>query len=162
MIKVLAIDGMLAPKIIWNSLIRPMQKRYEFAADYCEWQDWGKHVGTAFDVVIGHSLGGDSAIRLCRYFMKYNVSQPKLLMTLAARHQSWTSYLDFLFPLGLQNFTAPNSVTHNFYTWAPLPSSPIKGAVENVNCTSLWINHGSLPAAPQVHACLSKFLEEHG
>ncbi len=162
MIKVLGIEGMGDTGALWSYLGRPMTLKYPGKIEYFHstWQDWQKYINHEFDVIAGHSLGGDSAIRLCKTKTAYKMAEPKLLMTLAARHQSVASWFDFLFPLGLQSFTAPNSVTHNFYTVGLLSSQAIKGAVENVNVTSLSIWHGNVPAAPAVHACLSKFIEQ--
>ncbi len=153
MLKVLAIDGMTAPRIIWNSLILPMQAKYKFEATYSEFQDWPKHLNTEWDIVCGHSLGGDSAIRLCKT-MKV---QPKALLTLAPRFQTdvkSASLWDWFMPTdSYQTFLAPNAVTHNFWTYGPLPSAPMVGAKENVNVSSLFIWHGNAPSAPAVQKC---------
>lgn len=156
--KALIIDGMGAPAIVW-AYLAPIIKLNGGETVYSQWQDWQQHQDADWDIVIGHSLGGDSAIQLCN--ARSQAAQPKLLMALGARHQSAASWFDLLFPLGIQGFAAPNKVTHNFYTYPPLPSQPIVGAVENVNVSSVLngIWHGNIPSAPQVQACLKNFLK---
>lgn len=160
MIKALFIDGMGAPGIVWNALAVPMREKYlgKIEATYCEWQHWMDIRGIYFDVVVGHSLGGHSAIQYCNWHKDAGWLQPKLLMTLAPRYQSATSWLDFIIPLGLQKFKAPNNVCHNFYTIGLLSSQAMDGAVENVNVTSLSIWHANVPAAKQVHDCFDRFM----
>lgn len=161
MTKLLALDGMGAPGIIWNSLVLPMQAKYpQLSPVYSEWENWQDYLPIDFDVICGHSLGGDSAVQFCNYLKAKSRPQPKLLMTLGARHQSAASWFDWFLPVSpVQNFTAPNSVTANFYTYGLLPSSPMTGAMENVNVTSLSIWHATIPSAPAVQACLEKYLE---
>lgn len=127
----------------------PVVQKYGNKVFYqrCAWTDWGSYMGGEWDMIIGHSLGGESAINFCR--MRATPSQPKLLMTLAPRWQSNVSWFDMLYPFQ-KPFAAPNMVTHNFLTYGFMPSYPVLGARENTNVTSLTIWHANVPSAPAV------------
>ncbi len=152
MLKVLALDGMTAPGIIWNSLILPMQVKYKFEATYSEFQNWPQHLNTEWDIVCGHSLGGDSAVRLCNA-MKV---KPKALMTLGPRYQTDVkpaSLWDWFWPYDpAQVMQAPIKNSYNFWTYMPFCSAPMTGALQNTLVGfPYW--HGSLPSAPAVQKC---------
>lgn len=158
-IKVLGCEGMGDTGALYSYLGKPFIDKYpEIEYQHCRWQDWANYASQDWDICLGHSLGGQSVVDLCNWKKMHNMAQPKLLITLAPRYQSAASWLDFIIPLGLQGFTAPNNVTHNFWTLPPLPSQPMKGAIENTFVGfPYW--HATICAAPAVHNCFSKFMD---
>lgn len=161
--KILAIDGMGSPGIIWRQLVRPaLASHPNLEATYAHWFDLPRLLaeGKHYHIIAGHSLGGDTAVRYCEKLQPS--MQPDLLMLLGARYQTdikQASNWDWLLPYdSAQVFKAPNAVTHNFWTYGPFCSAPCEGATENVRIgLPYW--HGSLPAAPQVRECLEAALK---
>ncbi len=156
--KILFIDGMGSPANIWRELALPLKENNPgLECVYSQWFDWHRFTDK-FDAVVGHSLGGDSAVRFSK------VNPVRLTVLCGARYQTdikAASWWDLLcYSDDEQRMVAPNGNTHNFWTHGPLPSAECTGAVENVDVGSIWkgIVHGNCPAAPQVYMCMEKFI----
>lgn len=124
------------------------------------WDSWSQFALPGWDIVVGWSLGGDSAVRLVNFLKKHKEQLPKVLITICPRYQTdvksnsdWD--FGFIYDPG-QMFLAPMKATYNFWSYGPLPSAPMTGALENVN-VGLY-GHMLAPEDPDVMAVFDKYM----
>ncbi len=160
-VKILGIEGQGNFGFLQAGLAPVIAKYPNVQYTRIAWQDWPKYQNQLWDVVAGHSLGGNAAIQVCRYFAPTSVAQPKLLLTIDPRWESNAGWLGVIPIIGmlenLGDFKAPNAVCHNFYQrgiW--MHGYPVDGAEENTIVP--WTNHLMIPGSAQVRNCLDSFL----
>lgn len=143
--KILVIEGQGNLGLVYKLLIEPLEKTHKFE---CVRRAWNDITFPQADIIIGHSLGGQTAINVASACGKY-------LITLDPRHQSNASFFDFFFFRWQKNFRAPKTVVaFNFTQPFWLPGYRVDGATNK----SLFTNHLALPGHPEVRDCLLKIL----
>lgn len=153
--KILYFEGMLSRPFIQDQLIKPMI--LEYPTKLGTWsRPWNAAAWPAlpFDVVIGHSLGGETALRYCAAH-----PEVKTCITLDPRHQSNWSWTDILFKWQ-SGFDRPNNTTRIFnfmHTPAAIfPGYPVMGAINK----ELRCNHFNICGTVEVFQCLEKLIME--
>lgn len=160
--KILVIEGMGNMPVIRNNLIAPMKARgHKFEVDYLPWAEYAKAKVLEYDLIVGHSLGGHSVIKLAelaRIAKKMGLTIKTKFLVIDGRWQSVVSWFDFLIPFQ-PNFKAPEGAEiYCFYQKLPLPGYAVDGAKLNQRVVS---THGSIPGNAHVVAWMDKFLREN-
>ncbi len=153
--RILIIEGQGNFPFIKDQLIKPMLAKHPDAFKYLSiaWDDQIRN-GVKYDIVIGHSLGGDRAIDYAY------LNQPKYLLTLDPRWMSNWGWTDIFFRWQA-NFTAPRGVECYNFTHTPatlFPGYLVSGATN----TSLFTTHLTLPGHPAVSSRLEQILRREG
>ncbi len=149
---VLVLEGQFG-QCIQNQLITPMLKKHEFNVVYDRWNFLVIPI-KKYDIVIGHSLGGHSALT---YVSK---NPNSVAITIDPRWQSNAGYVD-LFPLPrlFPDFKAPKgAVIHNFYQNGFFHGYPVYGAASEQKLS--WTSHLTICGRKEVADCFEKLLLE--
>jgi hypothetical protein len=138
--RILAIEGIPDSNLIENLLLKPLLRALPKVQYITKrWNE--KQPPGIFDMVIGHSLGGHTAIDFA------NLNRPKWLVTIDPRWKSLFSLTDFLYPWQ-EEFDAPEDVScRNFYRFGFMPGYRVRGAFNS----SLNSTHIAAPGQVPVY-----------
>lgn len=152
--KILIIEGLGNNPFIENQLIKPMLEKHPDAFEY-ESRAWNAAIDTKdqeFDVVIGHSLGGHTAMK---HFYRW---VPPYLITLDPRWISPLSCLDVLFRWQ-GRFQLPGVGPREAFNFTHSPNVFFPGYdVIGAENKSVRASHVSLPGHPEVFSCLERIV----
>lgn len=152
--KILVFEGLggMGMGYLQKGLLDPFLNKYPKAFTYDRVAYNQKVAPFAYDVVIGHSLGGEAALRYVEANPKCKVCQ-----TLDPRRNNIVSCFDIVFPFQAP-FGVPPVPTYNFIhsSFPPfMPGYHVKGAL---NVTVKGYSHTGMTAAPQVSETLARVL----
>lgn len=149
--KVLVIEGMGSFPCVRNGLIAPLQAQYKLDVEYLPWASaWKYSVKPGYSLVIGHSLGGHTALKIAAH-------DPRpVFLTLDPRRQDALSWTDWLIPWRGAFPRVKGARIVNFYQKLPLAGYAVEGA-EN---RRVFSTHGGLPGNRHVREWVRGFIEE--
>ncbi len=151
--RILVIEGQGNAPLIQNQLVAPMIRRrsdLSIAPTYIGWRYWPRFAKMGFDIVIGHSLGGPSALEFAKYCPTAKI------ITIDPRPQSNWGYLDWFHISGFK-FVAPRGVVvHNFYEDGFFHGYPVSGATTEQKLS--LTTHLTIPGRKEISECLEKLL----
>ncbi len=154
--RILIIEGQFNLPIIRNQLILPMLKRYPGAFEYVSAAWNSGPLGGPFDIVIGHSLGGNRAINYCSLVHP----PPNHLITLDPRWMSNFGWTDIFFRW-LNNFIAPAHV--HCLNAVHIPATLFPGyKVYGATNVSLFTTHLTIAGHPLVAERFEAILKLEG
>ncbi len=152
--RILVIEGQGGAPLVKNQLVLPVMNKNpgKINPTFISWRDWQAWRGYRFDIVIGHSLGGQSALDFAAQNPVKNV------ITIDPRRQSNWGIFDW-FRLSRTPFKAPPATdVYNFFEDGFFHGYPVIGAESEQKLS--WTTHLSICGRAEVADCFEKLLLE--